>query len=595
MSENATVGHVIGYLNATDVDDGGLEFTMLTDAEGRFKIVGNKLEVNSKLNFEEHSSHTVIVEVRDSGTPRLENIASLNITVTDANDAPQRIIFEGGLIPEYTSERTSYIQNGSVVGNLTTVDEDIRQRHTYEIVNTNNGLAAFGVNDSNIVVNCAFLLDFEALESWILVVKATDSEGSSITSQITVRLLDVNERPSGISVSGDSLLENAPIGTVVGSLTAHDPDTYDNHTFILSSNPGDIFSLDGRFLKTARIVDYETMAVVHVTVTVTDKGDLSLSRNLTITVVDQNETPLRIILNKLYTDSKCSPYADACIVENKRKGYPVARVTVQDPDRVDSANCDVLSGESFAITNTDLVVSGEVNYETMDPSHVITVIIGCSDKGGLTIRENFNVSVVDGNDAIVNVRLSHRVISANASINSLVGRFEIEDEDTNDSHYCLLLDPDSPFKIEQLQLKTKKPLINSTRSRLPVHVLCSDFSAISFPKTFFIEVKNLNVSAQINITLDSYRINENQPPGSIVGKLKAVSFDLAETLIFQLDDSVNGTFALTSSNTINSRILVATKPLDYETQKVYTVVVRVFGHQGRTNFEVFDITVSTKI
>ena len=102
----------------------------------------------------------------------------------------------------------------------------------------------------------------------------------------------------------------------------------------------------------------------------------------------------------------------------------------------------------------------------------------------------------------------------------------------------------------------------------------------------------MNMSAQINITLDSYRIDENQPYGSKVGTLMATSFNPTETFIFQLDDSVNGTFALFSGNTANSRILVATKQLDYETKKTYTVTVRVFGHRGRTNFEVFEIVVS---
>ena len=595
--ENASIGHVIGFLNATDVDnDQDLAFSLLTDAEGRFKVVGSALKVNSKLNFEERPFHPVTVQVRDSGSPRLDSITTVNITVLDANDAPSRITFQRGLIPEHTQERQGDVRNGTTVGNLSTVDEDVGQQHTYEIVNTNEGLVAFGVNYSNLVVSCAYLLDFETRDSWFLVVKATDSQGASVTSQVAVRLRDVNERPQGIVLSGDSFMENAPIGTVVGSLSARDPDTHDNHTFVLSSIPGNIsVVLDGCYLKTARIVDHETEDVVHITVSVTDKGGLSLAQDLTITVLDQNEAPTGITLTKQFANIKCHLLADACIAENQRRGYPVARITAQDPDQGDTTTCDVLNGELFTISNTDLVVSGNINYESLGPSHVITVVISCRDKGGLATQETFNVSIVDANDPIANVFLSHRVVSSSAPVGSLIGRFEIEDEDASDHHYCVLLDPESPFKIEELQLKTKNPLINATLSRYPVHVLCSDFTAISFPKTFFIEVKDMNMSSQINLTLDSSGIAENLPAGSEVGRLLAMSFNPAETLVFQLDDSANGTFALTSSFTANSRVLVATKPLDYEARKEYTVVVRVFGNRGRTNFEVFKITVSSML
>ena len=401
----------------------------------------------------------MIVQVRDNGIPRLNSVATLNITLVDTNDAPQKIIFKGGVVPEFTLERPRFIENGTVVGNLSTVDEDVGQHHTYEIVNNNDGLAAFRMNDSYLVVNCAFLLDYEAVKSWVIVVKATDCEGSSLTSYVTVRLLDVNERPFGITLSGYSILENAQIGTVVSSLSALDPDKHDNHTFTLSSNPGGFFYLEGHFIKTAFLVDYEITPILEITVTATDKGGLTFSRNVTITVQDQNEAPLTLALSKLFTNNNCLPHADACIVENKRRGYPVARITVNDPDRNDAVTCYVLSGEIFTVANMDLVVSDGVNYETMDPSHVITVMISCRDKGGLEIQDSFNISIIDGNDPIVNVHLSHRVVSSSASSDTLIGTFEIEDEDTSDSHYCVLLDPDSPFKIDQLQLKTRKSLI----------------------------------------------------------------------------------------------------------------------------------------
>ena len=96
------------------------------------------------------------------------------------------------------------------------------------------------------MVTWAEKLDFESRDLWTLRVRSTDPMGSSVTSLIEVRLLDVNEGPSGILLSADFFLEHAPLNTVIGSLSARDPDLHDNHTFALVSNPNDVFSIDSK-------------------------------------------------------------------------------------------------------------------------------------------------------------------------------------------------------------------------------------------------------------------------------------------------------------------------------------------------------------
>lgn len=230
-------------------------------------------------------------------------------------------------------------------------------------------------------------------------------------------------------------------------------------------------------------------------------------------------------------------------------------------------------------------------FRSLDSSRLIGVEIRCSDKGGLTIEKSFNISVLDANDAPSAVSLSHQVVSSNASVGSLVGTFIVVDEDQTDSHTCFLLDPHSLFEVSGIQLRVRKPLTNATSSRQPVHVFCSDGDKISFPTVLNIEVRGTLLLSQVNISLNSTHVKENEPAGTVIGRVTARTFDSNGSLVFQFDDSANGTFALVSGNAVNSRDLVTTRSLDYEQENEYQVIIRVYGSGGATNFKVFSIQV----
>ena len=585
--ENASLGTVIGVINSSDAESGHeVIYTLLVNAGDRFQIVGQELRLHSKLNYEEASSFSITVEARDDGSPRLASISAINITVIDSNDPPTHLIFNGGFIPEFTKASSEGNRNGSVIGNFTTLDEDVGQSHVYSILGNND---VFAINESSLVVAWAEKLDFESRDQWMLRVRSTDPLGSSVTSVIEIRVFDVNENPSGIVLSSASFLEHSPLNTVIGSLSALDPDLRDNHTFALIANPTGIFTVEGHTLKVSSDVDYErTVNPWTVRLRATDSAGLSFEQDFNITVLDKNEPPTNIIV---LPRKPCVSSSRLCVEENRQLGYNVANVTMEDPDRGDSGKCDVISDDVFKIENDALLVNGQINYEKLDHSHVITVEVRCRDKGGLSIVKSFNIRIVDANDAPSAVYLSNQIVSSNASVGSLVGTFTVVDEDQSDSHVCFLLDPDSLFEISGLQLLVRKPLINATSSRHPVDLFCSDGDDVSFPSRLFIEVRSNILLTQVNISLNSSHVKENKPAGSLVGLITARTLDSNETLVFQLDDDANGTFALVSGDTVNYRDLVATRPLDYEQRSNYQIVIRVYGSGGATNFKVFDIQV----
>ena len=586
--ENASIGTVIGIMNSSDVDSGQeISYSLLTNAGDRFRLVRNELRLHSELNYEQTNSFIVTVEAKDSGSPRLASVSVLNIAVIDCNDPPTKLIFTGNPIPEFGEHTPGGTQNGTVIGNFSTVDEDIWQSHVYEIISP-SGL--FFINGSSLVVAWADELDYESRDLVTLKVSSTDPLGESVTSSIQIRLLDVNENPSGILLSADSFLEHASLGTVVGSLSARDPDLHDNHTFELLTNPNSVFSVEGKTLKIAVDVDFETATInpLSVLLKTTDSAGLSFQQTFNITVLDKNEPPTNILF---HPRKPCVSSAGICVEENSKIGYRVGDITAIDSDIGDTVTCDVVSGNVFKIENDALLVNGDINFEALDSSHLISVEIRCRDKGGLAIEKSYNISVLDANDAPSSVSLSHHIVSSNASVGSLVGSFIVVDEDQSDSHTCYLLDPDSLFQVSGIQLFVKKPLTNATSSRQPIHVFCSDHQHISFPTTLFIEVRNNQLSKQINISLDSTDVRENEPAGTVVGRVTAKVLNSSDSLVFQLDDDANGTFGLVSGASVNFRDLVTTRPLDYEMESGYDVIIRVYGNGGATNFRVFRIQV----
>jgi Ca2+-binding RTX toxin-like protein len=84
IREHSAIGAKIGTLSASDPDQDALVFTLLDDAGGRVRLVGNDLQVNSttKIDYEQQTSFAVTVAVSD-GTAAV--IKTFTIDVTNLN------------------------------------------------------------------------------------------------------------------------------------------------------------------------------------------------------------------------------------------------------------------------------------------------------------------------------------------------------------------------------------------------------------------------------------------------------------------------------------------------------------------------------
>jgi RHS repeat-associated protein len=106
VTENSATATVIGQLSTADPDVGDSHiYTLVDDAAGRFRIVGNQVQVANPtlLDFETNSQHSIIVRSIDASG--LNKTEIFTISVTNVNEAPS-FTTNPILNPEFNSPYT---------------------------------------------------------------------------------------------------------------------------------------------------------------------------------------------------------------------------------------------------------------------------------------------------------------------------------------------------------------------------------------------------------------------------------------------------------------------------------------------------------
>ena len=163
---------------------------------------------------------------------------------------------------------------------------------------------------------------------------------TAVTVNFTLTVTNVNEAPTDIIVSSNSVTENQSSGTVVGNLSTTDVDVGDTFTYALVSGTGDTdngsFTLSNGQLQTNASFDFETKSSYSIRVRSTDQGNLTFEKVFTITVTNVNEAPTGVSLTNTTTS----------IAENTNT---TTRIKVADIVVAD----DALGSETITLTGTD--------------------------------------------------------------------------------------------------------------------------------------------------------------------------------------------------------------------------------------------------
>jgi hypothetical protein len=206
-----------------------------------------------------------------------------------------------------------------------------------------------------------------------MLVQAVDDgrPSKSATGTYLVNVVDVNEQPSFLTSAPLqlSVSENAASGTYLGVFGATDPDAADVGKLRFSwRNPVNsrsgvpLFALNATsgVLTTLGDIDYEFIESYRLQIRVTDLGGLFDDINVTMTIVNVNESPTIL------------PGQTFLATESWGLGTPVGQVVVVDPDAGSQFLFNIISGNlgaAFSIDTTSgaLTVSwdGALDYENI--------------------------------------------------------------------------------------------------------------------------------------------------------------------------------------------------------------------------------------
>jgi len=123
-------------------------------------------------------------------------------------------------------------------------------------------------------------------ENGIYVQKFNTSDPPISTFNITIN--NVNESPTNIQISKNTIDENSPNGTVIGTLNTTDPDVNNTFTYSLVDNANGRFAINGNQLIVAdgTKLDYETNQKHTITIRTQDQGGLTYDKSFDINLID---------------------------------------------------------------------------------------------------------------------------------------------------------------------------------------------------------------------------------------------------------------------------------------------------------------------
>ncbi|WP_145034662.1 cadherin repeat domain-containing protein [Caulifigura coniformis] len=293
-----------------------------------------------------------------------------------------------------------------------------------------------------------------------------------------------NEAPTDITLTGDSVLEGLPAGTVVGTLSGTDADASETFTYSLVPGAGSTgnanFEIVGNELRTAAVFDFETQASYSVRVRVTDSFGESFDKIFTIQVSD-GVAPETTLSNQT-------------VAENRPRGTVVGSFAVNDvidaKIRYTLVNGEGGSGNRyFSIVGNELRTKSRFNFEGVS-SYSIRVRVRGSD--GYEQIKVFTIHVTDVNESPTSLKLSSTRAEVGQPAHAVVGQLSATDVDAGEVLTYSLVSgrgdrDNASFRIVGDTLQTATTLPPGGRSSLTIRVRVTDSAGNWFERTFTIK------------------------------------------------------------------------------------------------------------
>lgn len=333
-----------------------VKYSLAGPSAGLFTINDNgeiQLASNQSLDREKQAVIRLQVVAEDSlGKPSSahKTIAKVTVEVLDVNDVKPKFLNrqKNGLLYAVVSESSL---PSTLIINLETYDPDLGPSGEvrYEIVDEGEISGLLSLNSKNGELKTAkFLTGRGRSEPYEIKVRATDN-GSQIPKQQSLFTDQILQIYIGDTFSNDGIpyfvssedeeanvTENAPIGTKVYQIIAHDPDDpttpsgmlrYRIQNDIVDARYFKIETLSG-IITTTQVLDREVKDKYNIIIEVSDQGDppQASTRVLKINILDvDDEDPLFV------RDVNAKPI-DLMVLEEQTSGVILGNVTAVDKD-----------------------------------------------------------------------------------------------------------------------------------------------------------------------------------------------------------------------------------------------------------------------
>ncbi|KAL2779045.1 protocadherin beta-13 precursor, partial [Daubentonia madagascariensis] len=413
IPENSPVGSVFLLESARDLDVGVnavKSYTISPNSYFHIKMRVNpdnrkypELVLDKALDYEEERELSFILMALDGGSPPRSGTALVRVVVVDTNDNT----------PEF--EQTFYevnIPENSVLGSLVVtvsawdLDSGINGEISYTFSHASEDIyKTFEINEKSGEVSLKSSLDFEAIDSYSIIIQATDGGGLFGKSTVRIQVMDVNDNAPEIAVSSvtSPIPENWP-ETVVMVFSIRDKDSGENGR-IVCSIPEDLpfllkSSVENYYtLETERPLDRERRAEYNITITVTDLGTprLKTEHSITLLVSDVNDNA------PAFTQTSYTLF----VRENNSPALHIGSVSATDRDAGTNAqvtysllppqdpHLPLASLVSINADNGHLFALRSLDYEALQ---AFEFRVGATDRGSPALSSEALVRVVVADD-----------------------------------------------------------------------------------------------------------------------------------------------------------------------------------------------------
>ena len=536
---------------------------------------------------------------------------------------------------------------GSLVGVLEAVGgEDVRYSLATEDGSNDND--KFSIRGNVLKTRAQF--DFESNSSYTIKVRAVSGE-DSFEKTFVISVVNANDAPAVIQLSGTVISETALPGSFVGEFGVLDEDIEDTHTLSLVAGEGSdsntLFAIDGTSLVTAGQFDFETTDTHSIRVRATDAAGDSVDQVFTITITD---VPEGLLVEQV------SPGLDGFQIRftgqldvsnldlhNRAAAPEMLDVSLRDTagNLIDSAiainesqdgfrlvvNNGILSAGDYTLVirsgvggvvaadgrlldgNSDGLVGDDyVSTFTIQPLPIGTAIVGVPGFFE-TAGQEVNVPASSAGGIPIIVTASAGVMSLDMELFYNPNLLDISGIELADGmpagalSLINVLEPGravigffSPQPLEEGSYEVARLLatVPTTAEKDQTHVLDVRGASLNegMISTFDddgIHVVAVGNRAPTGIRLTSSNVVENSPSGTIVGTLDAIDPDYGDTFIFDL---VAGEGDIDNASfSIDGNQLITTTTFDFEEGATRSIRVRVIDGDG----EFFDLVTDIQV